>query len=70
MTTSDEATRMGIAALAAAMGKAMQQRDPEFGLAFTDALDRIYYDMRDDGVTPIEVLEMVKWTGQLMERIR
>jgi hypothetical protein len=66
---SDYAIRLGIAAIAASLGKAMQQRDPEFGKAFVESLERAYGELRDSDNPQIEAMEMVKWTGNLMETL-
>ena len=67
--TSSFGLQLGIAAIAAAYGKTMQQRDPEFGLDFVKNLEAAYRLLRDATDPSTEAMEIVKWTGQLMEQL-
>ena len=48
----------------------MQKRDAEFALDFARALEVAYADVREYETTPMRAVEMLKWTGELVGKLR
>lgn len=63
-------TRLFIATVAAALCRALAERDEGLSTRFEKELERAYREMEDYESMPTGALEALQWTGQLVRATR
>ena len=59
-------TRLAVAALFAALAQTLREQDESFPSRFEENVDRIYHQMKNYESVPIQAMEALRWTNELV----
>jgi hypothetical protein len=67
--SDQDQTRMALAVLFAALGKALDAPEGTVSQRFDENLERLYREARESEHDTLPVLQTLKWTSELMRKL-